>query len=60
MKRLLGVAATESRLCAAGAGILLMAGGFWMAWPPLALIVPGGLLACVAIAGAWRETRRAR
>ena len=40
------------RTCVAAAGLALMAGGFWMAWPPLALIVPGALLLALAVAGA--------
>jgi len=31
-------------------GLALMAGGLWMAWPPLALIVPGALLFVLASA----------
>jgi len=39
------------------AGLGLMAGGFWMAWPPLALIVPGALLFTLAVAGAVRAAK---
>jgi hypothetical protein len=36
-------------------GLLLLAGGLWMVYPPLALIVPGALLVLISAAGAWRR-----
>lgn len=45
-------AAIEARDAVLGLALLLLAAGFWMIWSPLALIVPGAILALVAIYGA--------
>lgn len=58
MIRLLGFLSAQVRFIVAGVGLALLAGGFAMAWLPLALIIPGGLLVGLAVVGALRETRR--
>lgn len=35
-------------------GFVVMGAGLWLAWPPLGLIVPGGLLFACAT---WRHLR---
>lgn len=39
----------------AGAGLLLLGAGLWLYWPPLALMVVGGLLLGLALVRAWRR-----
>lgn len=36
-------------------GLSMLGYGFWMAWEPLGLIVPGALLVSAAVSGARRQ-----
>jgi len=39
------------------AGLGLLGAGLWMVWPPLALMVVGGLLLALGLVGAWMRAR---
>lgn len=36
-------------------GLILLAGGLYLVYPPMALIVPGVVLVTVGVIGAWRR-----
>lgn len=36
-------------------GLALLAGGLYLVYPPMALIVPGVVLVAVGVIGAWRR-----
>lgn len=58
MTTMLAFLAAQLRFIVAALGLALVAYGFWLAWLPLAFIVPGGLLVIVAVGGAIVEARR--
>ena len=40
-------------------GLVMLGAGLWMVWPPLGLIVPGGILVIVGVMGGIMRARRA-
>ena len=52
-----GLAAVGATDVMALVGLGLLGAGLWMVWPPLALMVVGGLLLALGLAGAWMRTR---
>ncbi len=56
--RMIAFLAAQLRFIVAACGLALVAFGFWLAWLPLAFIVPGALLVIVAVGGAIVEARR--
>lgn len=52
MTRLLNLLLDQLRTIVCAAGLLLLAGGCAMVYPPLGLIVPGAVLAALPVLGA--------
>ena len=40
------------------AGLVMLGVGLWWIWPPLGLVVPGGLLFVVGMLAAWGKVGR--